>query len=116
MVVQARVVWDEQFTRYDFGPTHPMAPLRLALTARLCRDLGLLDGDGVEVVGAEVADDDLVATVHDRGYIAAVRQASLDPASADQARGLGTTDDPAFAGIHEASARILQGTVDLASA
>ena len=116
MVAQARVIWDDDFARYDFGPTHPMAPLRLALTARLCDDLGLFAADGVEVVGAEVAADDLVATVHDRDYIAAVRAASLDPERADTSRGLGTTDDPAFLGMHEAGARILQGTVDLAQA
>ncbi len=116
MVAQARVIWDDVFARYDFGPTHPMAPLRLALTARLCDDLGLFAADDVEVVGAEVADDDLIATVHDRAYIAAVRAASLDPESADASRGLGTADDPAFAGMHEAGARIVQGTVDLARA
>ena len=116
MAVQARVIWNDDFTRYDFGPTHPMAPVRLALTARLCTDLGLFDDAGVEVVGAEVASDDLIATVHDRDYIQAVHDASLDPSSALGSRGLGTEDDPAFVGVHEASARILQGTVDLAVA
>ncbi len=116
MVAQVRVIWDEDFTRYDFGPTHPMAPVRLALTARLCRDLGLFDADGVEVVGADVADDDLIATVHDRDYLRAVRDASTNPDLADRTRGLGTADDPAFVGMHEASGRILQGTVDLAEA
>ena len=116
MAALARVIWDDAFTRYDFGPTHPMSPLRLALTARLCRDLGLFDHSDVQVVGAIVADDDLIATVHDRPYIQAVRSASLDPDDADPARGLGTADDPAFLGMHEASARILQGTVDLAEA
>ena len=116
MPAQVRVIWDDEFTNYDFGPTHPMAPVRLDLTARLCVELGLFDAPGVEVVGAKVADDALIATVHEPAYVAAVRRASLDPAQADQARGLGTTDDPAFVGIHESSARIVQGTVDLAEA
>src|SRR5215218_6946952 len=99
MAVQARVIWDEEFTRYDFGPGHPMAPVRLDLTARLCRELGLFDDTSrVEVVGAEPASDELLETVHDRDYIAAVRAASADPHSADPARGLGTEDDPAFLG------------------
>ena len=113
---QVRVVWDQDFTRYDFGPSHPMAPVRLALTARLCQDLGLFDLPGVEVVGAGVADDALLTTVHEPAYVAAVRAASLDPGHADVARGLGTEDDPAFVGMHEASARVLQGSVDLAEA
>jgi acetoin utilization protein AcuC len=117
MVVQARVIWDDSFARYDFGPGHPMAPLRLALTARLCRELGLFDDPSrVEVVGAEPASDELLRTVHEADYIAAVRAASADPSSADPARGLGTEDDPAFPGMHDASARIVAGTVDLARA
>ncbi len=112
MPSQARVVWDASFTEYDFGATHPMAPVRLDLTARLCEALGVFDVAGVEVVGADVADDALLTTVHDADYVAAVRAASLEPDRADQSFGLGTEDDPAFLGMHEASARVVQGTVD----
>ncbi len=117
MATQARVIWDDRFTRYDFGPTHPMQPLRLDLTARLARSLGLFDDPGlVEVVGAEPADDDLLATVHEAAYVQAVKHASADPSCAALERGLGTDDDPAFAGMHEASARVVQGSVDLVDA
>lgn len=113
---QARVIWDPSFTKYDFGPTHPMAPIRLDLTARLCEALGVFDNAGVEVVGAEPAADEVLARVHDRGYIAAVRQASEQPESADPSYGLGTEDDPAYTGMHEASARIAAGTIDVCRA
>ena len=113
---QARVIWDPSFTKYDFGPTHPMAPIRLDLTARLCEALGIFDNAGVEVVGAEPAADEVLARVHDRGYIAAVRQASEQPESADPSYGLGTEDDPAYSGMHEASARIAAGTIDVCRA
>ena len=116
MPTQARVVWDASFTRYNFGPTHPMAPVRLDLTARLCEALGVFDVDGVEVVGAEVAPDDLLATIHDDDYVAAVKEASLDPSRAQDVYGLGTEDDPAFEGMHDASARVVSGTVDSARA
>ncbi|GAA3714841.1 acetoin utilization protein AcuC [Terrabacter ginsenosidimutans] len=116
MPTQARVVWDASFTRYNFGPTHPMAPVRLDLTARLCEALGVFDVDGVEVVGAEVAPDELLATIHDDDYVAAVKEASLDPSRAQDAYGLGTEDDPAFEGMHDASARVVSGTVDSARA
>ncbi|MFN0282091.1 MAG: acetoin utilization protein AcuC [Kineosporiaceae bacterium] len=105
-----RLVWDESFTRYDFGPGHPMSPVRLELTARLVRDLGLLDHAGVHVVGAEPAADDVLATVHTPAYIAAVHAASGSPAVVDEARGLGTDDVPVFAAMHEAGARIAAGT------
>ena len=114
MASGTRVVWDPDFNRYDFGPTHPMAPVRLDLTARLAEAFGLFSLPGVQVGGAEVADDAVLGTVHDADYVAAVRHASEHPDEADESRGLGTTDDPAFARMHEASARVLQASVDCA--
>ena len=114
MAHRTRLVWDDCFTAYDFGPSHPMGPLRLALTTRLAQALGVLDH--VEVVSPGIASDAVLSTVHDPGYVAAVRAASLDPTAADGRRGIGTEDDPAFVGMHEASARIVQGTVDVCDA
>ncbi|MGN6753009.1 MAG: acetoin utilization protein AcuC [Intrasporangium sp.] len=116
MPTQARVIWDPSFTKYDFGPTHPMAPIRLDLTARLCEALGVFDNEGVEVVGAEPAPDDVLARVHDSAYIAAVRRASQDPKAANTSYGLGTEDDPAYSGMHDASARIAAGTIEVCRA
>jgi acetoin utilization protein AcuC len=111
-----RLVWDDAFAAYDFGAGHPMAPIRLELTARLVRDLGLLSEPGVRVVSAEPASDGVLETVHDPAYVAAVRQASKEPHAADQSFGLGTADTPAFAGMHEASARIAAASRDVALA
>lgn len=113
MTRRSRVVWDEGFVRYDFGPGHPFAPVRIALTARLCRDLGLFDH--VDVVDAEVADDDLLATVHTRALIEAVHQASAD-VDAVVGHGLGTDDTPSFPGMHDSAARVFAGSVALARA
>lgn len=93
-----------------------MAPIRLDLTARLCEAMGVFDAPGVEVVGADPASDELLETVHDADYVAAVKAASLDPRRADPDRGIGTEDDPAFEGMHESSARIVTGTVDVTRA
>jgi acetoin utilization protein AcuC len=114
MASRTRVVWDPTFTSYDFGPSHPMSPVRLELTARLADSLGLFDRPGVEVAGAPVAPDELLQLVHEPGYVAAVRAASEDPAVADASRGLGTEDDPAFRGMHDASARVVSGTAECA--
>ena len=110
MPSQVRVVWDPGFTAYDFGPGHPMSPVRLDLTARLCEALGVFDAPGVEVFSPDVPDDAVLETVHDPQYVAAVQAASKEPASADGAFGLGTEDDPAFTGMHESSARVVEGT------
>jgi acetoin utilization protein AcuC len=111
---RTRVIWDDAFTRYNFGREHPMAPIRLDLTTRLARSLGVLDH--VEVFSPPVATDEELCSVHDPGYVEAVRTASVSPSVADQRRGLGTEDDPAFEGMHEAAARIVGGTLSLAQA
>ena len=110
MPSQVRVVWDPGFTAYDFGPGHPMSPVRLDLTARLCEALGVFEAPGVEVFSPDVPDDAVLETVHDPQYVAAVQAASKEPASADGSYGLGTEDDPAFTGMHESSARVVEGT------
>lgn len=97
-------MWDEGLTGYDFGAGHPMAPVRLALTMRLVEAFGL--DRAVEVVAAKPAGESTLRLVHRQDYIEAVRRVSADPASADGSYGLGTVDDPAFAGMHEASALI----------
>ena len=116
MPTQARVVWDQSFTNYDFGVDHPMNPVRLDLTARLCGAFGLFEGSDVEVINPQMPGDEVLLTVHDAEYVAAVRHASVHPGEADQSRGLGTEDDPAFVGIHEASARIAAGSRGVAAA
>jgi acetoin utilization protein AcuC len=92
-----------------------MSPTRLDLTMRLIEALGMLDQPTLEVVDAEPASDAVIETVHDAEYVAAVRRAgtTLEP---DLSRGLGTDDDPLFAGMHEAAARQLGGSVELARA
>ncbi|MFP1628873.1 acetoin utilization protein AcuC [Streptomyces sp. 5K101] len=108
------LMWDEAVTKYDFGPSHPMDPVRLALTMGLVRAYGL--DRAVDVVAAKPAGDSTLRLVHREDYVAAVRAASEDPAGADQSYGLGTVDDPAFAGMHEASALIAGQSVGAAEA
>jgi acetoin utilization protein AcuC len=111
-----RVVWDPVFSAYDFGCWHPMSPVRLELTARLCAELGLFAQPDVTVVTAQPVAPELLESVHDPAYVAAVRAASADPRHADERYGLGTEDDPAFAGMHDAASRIVGASVDVARA
>ncbi|TWE06910.1 acetoin utilization protein AcuC [Rudaeicoccus suwonensis] len=115
---RVQVVWDDSLTGYDFGPDHPMNPVRLELTARLSQQLGVFDAPGVAVVkpSRPGESDEFLRRVHTADYIDAVRAASADPAGADPAYGLGTEDDPAFRGMHEASALIAGSSVALAEA
>jgi acetoin utilization protein AcuC len=103
------VVYDASLGEYDFGPDHPMAPLRVALTMRLAECLGVLGH--LEVVPAPMATEDQLVTVHDPAFIEAVQRAgaTLRP---DEAFGLGTEDNPVFAQMHHASAHIVGASVE----
>lgn len=109
------VVFDPRLTEYDFGVGHPMSPVRVDLTMRLAQELGVVDGaggaGGLRQVPAPIAPDDLLLTVHEPVLLEAVQDAGrrvrprLDV-------GLGTDDNPVFAGMHEAGAHVVGATVE----
>jgi acetoin utilization protein AcuC len=109
------IVWDERLAEYDFGPGHPLAPIRVQLAMRLAADFGLLSG-ATMITGIEPLEDDVLLRTHAPDYIAAVRAASDDPHYFDEQRGLGTADDPVFPHMHRASARVAAATLAAARA
>src|SRR3954451_22127837 len=106
----ATVVFDQTLTEYDFGPSHPMSPVRVDLTMRLARELGVLER--LATVPAPMADDDLIATVHDAALIEAVMLAGKDPAGFEPAHGLGSDDNPVFHDMHRAASHVVGATVE----
>jgi acetoin utilization protein AcuC len=111
MTCGLHVAWDERLAGYDFGPEHPLAPVRVELTIALARAFGVLDASGVTVAAAEPATLAELEFVHDPRYIAAVQRGAPDPAF-----GLGTADDPVFPGMHDASALVAGATLAAARA
>ena len=109
------LVWDEALTKYDFGPGHPLAPVRVELTIALARELGVLARAAVTMVTPAAAQMTELELVHDADYIDAVRQAGLD-GRGNGRYGLGTPDNPVFAGMHEASALVAGATLAAARA
>lgn len=104
-------VWDDDLAEYDFGPGHPLAPVRVQLTIALARALGVFDHANVAVVEPDAIDDELLLTVHDERYLGAVQAGQPD-----MRFGLGTADVPVFAGMHKASRRVVGATVAAARA
>src|SRR5690242_7666151 len=89
-----------------------MQPVRLELTAALADQLGLLGGPGVRLHVPQVADDATLELVHTPEYVAAVRRAPDDVMGRLGLRhGLGTADTPVFPRMHEATARVVGGSV-----
>jgi len=119
------VSWDERLRDYDFGPQHPLAPIRVKLTIELARAFGVLSQNEVSVIGATPATDAELQLVHDPGYITVVKAAGAMASDAgaptvDAAtllrHGLGTDDDPVFSHMHEASALVAGATLAAARA
>ena len=116
MSAAVHVVWSDALAGYDFGPGHPLSPLRVELAMALARDLGVLDHPNVTLVDPAPADDATLLLVHTAEYLDAVRHCGAAAEAgasggADAAHGLGSSDNPAFAGMHEAAAHVVGATV-----
>ena len=112
MTCTLHVAWDDRLTSYDFGPGHPLAPVRVELTMALARSMGVLDAAGVSLAAPEPAQPGAARTdprprVHRRGP---------PLAAPDPSFGLGTPDNPIFPGMHEASAMVAGATLAAARA
>jgi acetoin utilization protein AcuC len=126
MTCTLHVAWDERLAGYDFGPGHPMAPIRLKLTMELARAFGLFHLDRVSVEVPPPATRAELELYHSPGYIDVVRLAGsgrlLGPGQQDMTErvllmhGLGTEDDPVFPGMHEAAAMVTGATLAAARA
>src|ERR1700743_2273634 len=75
MPCSLHLAWDEQLAGYDFGPGHPLAPVRVELTMALARAFGVLDGPGVSMITPEAASPDPLELIHAPVYLDAVRRA-----------------------------------------
>jgi acetoin utilization protein AcuC len=113
MTCTLHVAWDDRLAGYDFGPGHPLAPLRLKLTMELAQAFGLGRLDGVTIAVPAAATGAELELVHDPAYIGMVRLAGHQAAGGGLSgdltsrallmHGLGTEDDPLFPGMHEAA-------------
>ncbi|SFQ32947.1 acetoin utilization protein AcuC [Amycolatopsis arida] len=103
----ASVVWDPALLAYDLGGDHPFNPVRLELTIRLATELGVLAD--VPLLVPEPAIEEELHRAHSPEYLEAVKRAPMT--GAELAHGLGTEDNPVFAGMHESSALVVGSTL-----
>ena len=107
MTTRCAIVWDEGLLGYDLGGAHPLNPVRLDLTIRLARSLGVLDG--VTMLPPEPCPDEELRRIHTASYLDAVK--SAPDARRPVGHGLGTSDNPIFDRMHEASALVAGGSL-----
>jgi len=114
----ALVTVDDIAKKYDFGLSHPLRPERVLLTYDNIRELGLVDLDHVTEVPYRSAVADEVAAVHDEGFIDVVR--GIDEGRIEKrvgfGYGLGTSDNPIFSGMYEASLAVCGASTTAAEA
>lgn len=112
MPADFRVIRDERLTGYDFGPKHPLGPIRVLLTYDEIENAGLLKSPLVDSAPpARELPAGVLERVHSADYIEAVKTASVTPDYFDHARGIGTADVPRFDGMHAATEAVCAATL-----
>jgi acetoin utilization protein AcuC len=106
-------VYSSDYLAYKLSDQHPLNPIRLELTATLVEACELLAAPTVFREAPRPATDDELLLAHDRVYVDRVRELSPRGGPADPFAdyGLGSSDNPAFRGMHEASALVVGGTL-----
>jgi len=99
-------IYDDAFLSYDFGPYHPLKPIRLKLVDHLARSMGLLDSTSVSQVKPVMASIEQILLFHKKEYLDLVENSSrLGKGLLD----LG--DTPAFKGCFESSRLYVGGSI-----
>ena len=91
-------VYSEDYMKYDFGPTHPLRPIRLKLTYDLLRETKVLGDPSIETYQPRQATENELLTVHTKEYIEEVKSFSKTGVGY-----LDSGDTPAFKGVFEAT-------------
>src|SRR5918993_92088 len=99
------LVFGPRSLAYDFGPHHPLTPKRFGPGIDLLRAVGAEPS-----LAPDPATDEELLRIHLPAYVEAVRRFSVDPSRAG-AMGIGLSDNPAFAGMHEAGATVAAGSL-----
>ena len=101
------LVYGSRSASYDFGPGHPLSPRRFGPGIELLRSVGAEPG-----LAPEPATDTELRLCHAKGYLDAVKRFSASPFGGDVEAGIGEgTDDPPFAGMHDAGAMVAGGSL-----
>lgn len=100
------LVYDDTLLSYDFGPHHPLKPIRLKLAVELSKSIGVLKSSKVSLVEPSKADVEQILLFHTREYVNLVERSSMT------GRGLlDQGDTPAFKGCFESSKLYVGGSI-----
>jgi acetoin utilization protein AcuC len=111
--VKTALVHSEEWTRFDYGPEHPLRMERLGLTWRLMQTYGLTALRGSAVRTPEAATESALLRFHAEEYLAVLKAADMGtaPAAVLGRHGLGPGDNPVFPGLWEAAGLVAGGSL-----
>ena len=106
MTGKTGLIWDERFLDYNFGPQHPLRPIRVKLTYELIRAKGILQQESVEVLKPRPASREEILLFHEEDYVRLVEQYSKTGSGL-----LDMGDTPAFKGCYEATSLVAGSSI-----
>jgi acetoin utilization protein AcuC len=111
MSKQSVFIYSNEIEQYKFDQNHPFNQVRVTLTKELLESTHMLPAN--KIVEPRLATDEELSLFHDKDYIQAVKDAGAGVLAEDRASnfGIGTEDTPIFSNMHEASARLVGGTL-----
>jgi acetoin utilization protein AcuC len=102
-------LYNPQTLFYDLGQHHPFKSIRPEAVKHLLEAFGV----GLQVQSFVPAALEDILTTHSRGYVTRVQRASQGETVPDALEyGIGTSDTPIFAQMHEATAAVCGGTLE----
>jgi len=106
--MKTALIHSDEYTRFDYGPEHPLRMERLGLTWRLLEAYGLTTLPGSLVKAPAPAEEAALLAFHTEEYLSVLKAANTGQASAAVIcrYGLGPGDNPVFPGLWDV-ARLL---------
>ncbi|MFX0032067.1 MAG: acetoin utilization protein AcuC [Candidatus Hodarchaeota archaeon] len=129
MVGKVALIYTDKYQAYNFGPHHPLRPLRLKLTYSLMEKLELLSNEKLEIIEPKMATKEEIERIHASDYVNIVSKLSKNPNDSRingvipgintplkgaYVYGLGPGDNPIFKGMYEASALVCGASITAA--
>ncbi len=112
-MAKAALIFSNDYLKYDFGPQHPLKPVRLQLTYELMKAYNIFDTTQAVVTPPRMATEEELELIHTKEYVQLVKKFS-EPDSGVYAAyeiGLGPGDNPIFPGMYDASRLVVGGSL-----
>jgi acetoin utilization protein AcuC len=109
-------VYTEDFSKFDYGLTHPLKSFRLKLTYELIKSCGLLSLQDTKLIEPEMANEEDLLMFHEEGYInilKALNNGRMIPVA--EFFGIGPGDNPVFQGMYDWSRLVTGASLKAAS-